>query len=192
MRVSGAATRLLLQSCPKARPSSTWGRVGASTCSSHAHRVGDDRIRLRTRHDRRDARPGQEERGRGRSHQRRVPEGIHRGHSPPQQRRSTLSSPIALSTSPPTSRPCSMRFTECSDPVGGSGSATSSPTTHLTPTSEPNEDRGSAASPGPSPTANTETCSATAGFNEISLTTSHQATDGMDSVIIRAQKPSGG
>lgn len=31
-----------------------------------------------------------------------------------------------------------------------------------------------------------------AGFSEISLTTSHQATDGMDSVIIKAAKPPGG
>ena len=31
-----------------------------------------------------------------------------------------------------------------------------------------------------------------AGFSEISLTTSHQATDGMDSVIIKAAKPTGG
>ena len=31
-----------------------------------------------------------------------------------------------------------------------------------------------------------------AGFSEISLTTSHQATDGMDSVIIKARKPTGG
>ena len=31
-----------------------------------------------------------------------------------------------------------------------------------------------------------------AGFSEISLTTSHQATDGMDSVIIKATKPTGG
>jgi arsenite methyltransferase len=30
-----------------------------------------------------------------------------------------------------------------------------------------------------------------AGFSDISLTTSHQATDGMDSVIIKAQKPTG-
>ncbi len=31
-----------------------------------------------------------------------------------------------------------------------------------------------------------------AGFSEISLTTSHRATDGMDSVIIKAAKPTGG
>jgi arsenite methyltransferase len=31
-----------------------------------------------------------------------------------------------------------------------------------------------------------------AGFSEISLTTSHQATDGMDSMIIKAAKPTGG
>ena len=45
-----------------------------------ARRVGADRVRLRRRHDRRDARPCPGQRRQGRRHQCRVPQGHDRGH----------------------------------------------------------------------------------------------------------------
>ncbi len=50
-----------------------------------ARRVGPTRLRLRPRHDRRDARAGAPQRGRGRRDERRVPEGPDRGDPPPRR-----------------------------------------------------------------------------------------------------------
>ena len=92
-----------------------------------------DRLRLRPGHDRRDARAGAPQRRRGRRHQRRVPQGPDRVDPARPTRRSTSSSATASSTCRPTRPRSSPRSPACSDRAAGWASATSSPTTRLSP-----------------------------------------------------------
>ncbi len=77
-RASDAATPRRSPSCERGRRSWTSDRAVASTCCSRPAGWGD-RVRLRRRHDRRDARVRSRQRGEGRRDERRVLEGDDRG-----------------------------------------------------------------------------------------------------------------
>ena len=76
---------------------------------------------LRPGHDRGDARARDPEPRRGRRDQRRVPEGLHRGHPAPGRARSTSSSRTASSTCRPTSPRCSREMHRVLRPGGRIG-----------------------------------------------------------------------
>ena len=76
-----AATRPPWPTSTRARRSWTWARAAASTCCCRPGGSGRP-AGLRAGHDRGDAGPGPPQRRRGRRHQRRVPQGPHRGHPP--------------------------------------------------------------------------------------------------------------
>ena len=148
-----------------------------------------DRLRLRPRHDRRDARAGAPERRRGRCHERRVPQGPDRGRSRSMPRASTSSSATASSTSPPTRPRSSARSRGSCGRAGAIGVSDVVADDDLSPASARSAAASSAASRAPSRSASTAPASPPSASPTSRSAPTHAEADGLYGALVRATKP---
>ena len=173
----------------RARPGPRVGRWHRRPPVRQARRP--DRPGLRRRHDRRDARTGPAQCRRGRRHERRVPQGPHRGDPAAGGVHRRRHQQLRRQPGGGQAGGVRARSPGSSGPAAASASATSSPRTRSPPRSGPSVAPMPAASPAPSRCRSSAPGLAAVGLTDVSITPSHTVTDGMISAIIKAIEAGG-